>query len=234
MTPPLMLFAAGLGTRMRPLTADRPKPMVEVAGRPLIDHALALADEAGVERRVANTHYRPETLEAHLARRGVTAVREAPEVLDTGGGLRNALPLLAPEGPVLVLNTDAVWRGPNPLGALTAAWRDGMDALLLVMPVGRCRGRTPPGDFAMDEGGRLSFGGDWVYLGAHVCDPAILDGAPEGPFSLRLPWRRLAAEGRLRGLAWKGDWCDVGTPAGIALAEEMLGDAAAREGASGA
>ena len=224
MTPPLMLFAAGLGTRMRPLTDDRPKPMVEVAGRPLIDHALALADGAGVERRVANTFHRPETLEAHLAAKGVTTVREAPAILDTGGGLRNALPALAPDGPVLVLNTDAAWRGPNPLSALIGAWTDGMGALLLVMPVERCRGRTPPGDFAMDDGGRLTPGGPWVYLGAQMLDPAPLHDVPKDAFSLWEVWRPLIAAGRLHGLAWNGDWCDVGTPDGIALAEEMLGE----------
>ena len=224
MTPPLMLFAAGLGTRMRPLTDDRPKPMVEVAGRPLIDHALALADGAGIEHRVANTFHRPETLEAHLAARGVTTVREAPAILDTGGGLRNALPALAPDGPVLVLNTDAAWRGPNPLSALIGAWADGMGALLLVMPVERCRGRTPPGDFAMDDGGRLTPGGPWVYLGAQMLDPAPLHDVPKDAFSLWEVWRPLIAAGRLHGLAWNGDWCDVGTPDGIALAEEMLGE----------
>ena len=223
MTPPLMLFAAGLGTRMMPLTADRPKPMVEVAGRPLIDHALALADGAGIARRVANTFYKPEMLEAHLAAKGVTAVREAPEVLDTGGGLRNALPALAPEGPVLILNTDAVWRGPNPLTALTEAWDGRAGALLLVMPVERCRGRNPPGDFAMDDEGRLTPGGPWVYLGAQMLDPAPLAGIPKDAFSLWEVWRPLIAAGRMRGLAWDGDWCDVGTPDGIARAEEMLG-----------
>ena len=224
MTLPLMLFAAGLGTRMMPLTADRPKPMVEVAGRPLIDHALALADGAGIARRVANTFYKPEMLEAHLAAKGVTAVREAPEVLDTGGGLRNALPALAPHGPVLVLNTDAVWRGPNPLIALTEAWDGRAGALLLVMPVERCRGRNPPGDFAMDDEGRLTPGGPWVYLGAQMLDPAPLHDVPEDAFSLWEVWRPLIAAGRLRGLAWDGDWCDVGTPDGIALAERMLGE----------
>ena len=223
MTPPLMLFAAGLGTRMRPLTADRPKPMVEVAGRPLIDHALALADEAMIERRVANTHYRPEALEAHLALRGVTAVREAPRILDTGGGLRNALPLLGP-GPVMTLNTDAVWRGPNPLSALADAWTDDMGGLLLLLPVERCLGRNPPGDFAMDADGRLTRGGPMVYLGAQIVDPAPLADIPEDVFSMWLLWDRFIAEGRLHGLVWDGEWCDVGTPDGIALAERMLGE----------
>ena len=118
--PPLMLFAAGYGRRMGALTADRPKPLVPVAGRPLIDHALALADGAGAERRVANLHYRPEALARHLEARGVALSWEDP-ILETGGGLRAALPLLGP-GPVLTLNTDAAWRGPNPLSALLGAW----------------------------------------------------------------------------------------------------------------
>ena len=114
-----MVFAAGLGTRMMPLTADRPKPMVEVAGRPLIDHALRIAEGAGCAPIVVNTHYRPDALRGHLRGRSVRLSHEST-LLDTGGGLRAALPLLGP-GPVLTLNSDMVWHGPNPFEALLAA-----------------------------------------------------------------------------------------------------------------
>lgn len=220
---PLMLFAAGRGTRMRPLTEDRPKPMVEVAGRPLVDHALALADAAGIARRVANTHYLPETLTAHLGARGV-AVSHEPDLLDTGGGLRAALPLLGP-GPVLTLNADAVWAGPDPqpdpLGALIRAWRPGMGALLLLVPLARALGRAAPDDFALTPRG-LARRGPLAYTGAQMIDPAVLDGIPGTVFSLNAAWDALAARGRLAGLVWDGAWCDVGTPRGIPLAEAML------------
>ena len=139
----LMLFAAGFGTRMGALTADRPKPLVEVAGKPLIDHALDLAEGVGPLRRVANAHYRADQLAAHLDGRDVALSREEPEILDTGGGLRAALPLLGPD-PVFALNTDAVWSGPNPLRLLAEAWDpERMDALLLCVPVAmRCRRPT--------------------------------------------------------------------------------------------
>ncbi|MFN3643134.1 MAG: nucleotidyltransferase family protein [Gemmobacter sp.] len=219
----LMLFAAGFGTRMGALTADRPKPLIPVAGRPLIDHALALADAAGIARRVVNLHYRGEQLAAHLADRpGLALSWEREAILDTGGGLRAALPLLGP-GPVLTLNTDAVWTGPNPLGALADGW-DGqaMGALLLLAPRDRATGHAGPGDFAMDAGGRLTRGGPFVYLGAQVIDPAALDAIPDRVFSFNRVWDRLIAEGRAFGLVHAGGWCDVGRPEGIALAEALL------------
>lgn len=219
----LMLFAAGFGTRMGALTADRPKPLVPVAGRPLIDHALALADAAGLGRIAVNLHYRGDRIARHLAaRRDIALSWERGPILDTGGGLRAALPLLPP-GPVVTLNTDAVWTGPNPLAALAAAW-DGatMDALLLLLPGAAATGHAGPGDFTLHPDGRLTRGGPYVYLGAGVMNPAALEGVPGPAFSLNRAWDRLIAAGRCHGLIHTGGWCDVGHPGGIALAEAML------------
>lgn len=222
----LMLFAAGFGTRMGALTAARPKPLIEVAGRPLIDHALALADAAGVARKVVNLHYLPQMLADHLAGRGdVLLSVEAPRILETGGGLRQALPLLGP-GPVFTLNTDAVWTGANPLAALRAAWDPArMDALLLLLPPEAARGHAGPGDFLRDGAGRLGRGPGLVYSGAQIIDPAGLATMPEGPFSLNLLWDRIAAGGRLHGILHRGGWCDVGRPESIPLAEALLREA---------
>lgn len=217
----LMLFAAGFGTRMGAMTRTRPKPLLEVAGRPLIDHALALAEGAGIARIVANAHYLAEQVEAHLAPRGIPVSVERPDILDTGGGLRAALPLLG-EGPVMTLNTDAVWTGPNPLSTLREAWRTPMGALLLLTPLERATGRAAPGDFTLHPDGRITRGGDMVYVGAQICDPAGLAAFPDRAFSLNLLWDALAAEGRLHGALHTGGWCDVGHPGGIALAEAML------------
>ena len=218
----LMLFAAGFGTRMGALTAARPKPLIEVAGQPLIDHALALADGFGPLRRVANAHYRADQLEAHLAPRGVTVSREQPEILDTGGGLRHALPLLG-ANPVFTLNTDAVWSGPNPLRLLADAWDPTrMDALLLCVPLANAVGRKGGGDFDILRDGRLSRGGDLVYTGAQIVKTKALHAVTEPVFSLNVIWNQMAEQGRLCGLPYPGQWCDVGHPEGIRLAEEML------------
>ena len=212
----LMLFAAGFGTRMGALTRDRPKPLVQVAGRPLIDYALDLGREAGIGRIVANAHYHAEQVVAHLAPLGVPVSREASQILDTGGGLRRALPLLGP-GPVYTLNPDAIWTGQNPLDELAGAWDPGcMDALLLL-------GEMPDrGDFALGADARLTRGGSLTYLGAQIIDPAILDDFPEEVFSLNRAWDLLAARGRLFGALHRGGWCDVGTPEGVGEAERML------------
>lgn len=222
----LMLFAAGFGTRMGALTADRPKPLIEVAGRPLIDHALALAAEAGIARIVVNTHYRAAQLEAHLAGRpGVLVSRESPDILDTGGGLRAALPLLGAD-PVLTLNSDAVWTGVNPLSRLAAGWNpDRMDALLLLQPRARARGHAGGGDFTLDPTGRLSRGTQAIYTGAQILRTDRLDEFPDRIFSLNLLWNRMLDAGRLYGLMHTGGWCDVGHPDGIAEAEAMLREA---------
>ncbi|APZ52554.1 nucleotidyltransferase family protein [Salipiger abyssi] len=219
----LMLFAAGFGTRMGALTADRPKPLIEVAGKPLIDHALDLAEGYGKLRRVVNAHYRADQLEAHLAGRDIVVVREEPEILDTGGGLRAALPLLG-QDPLFTLNTDAVWSGPNPLRLLGKAWDPArMDALLLCVPMARAVGRKTAGDFSMDGAGRLLRQGDLVYTGAQILTTGGLANIPDRVFSLNRLWNVMHEEGRLFGLPYPGYWCDVGHPEGIRLAEEMLG-----------
>ncbi|MCR9149800.1 MAG: nucleotidyltransferase family protein [Rhodobacteraceae bacterium] len=220
--PGLMIFAAGLGTRMGALTADRPKPLIAVAGKPLIDHALALADGAGLDRPVINLHYRGGMLRAHLAGRDIRFSEESDMLLDTGGGLRAALPLLPP-GPVLTLNSDAVWTGANPLSALIAAFDPArMDALLALVPCDRAAGHAGAGDFALSGDGRLSRGGAFVYTGAQIVDPAGLAEIPDRVFSLNRLWDRAAARGRLFGLVHPGGWADVGRPEGIAAAEAML------------
>lgn len=222
---PLMILAAGFGTRMGALTADRPKPLVQVAGRALIDHALAVADGADVGPVVVNLHYKAEMLAAHLAGRKVRLSWERERILDTGGGLRAALPLLGP-GPVFTLNADVVWTGENPLRQLAAAWDPArMDALLLVLPAERATGFGTPGDFGMDGEGRLARANGQpgvAYLTAQILDPAILDEIPDAVFSLNRVWDLLIARGRCFGLIHKGGWCDVGNPAGIALAEALL------------
>lgn len=223
----LMLFAAGFGTRMGALTADRPKPLIPVAGRALVDHALALADAAGIARRVVNLHYRGEQIAAHLAGRDVALAWEMGQILDTGGGLRAALPLLGP-GPVFTLNTDAVWTGANPLAQLAAVWDAArMDALLLLLPAGQATGHAGPGDFLCDAGGRIARADGQpglVYLGAQIVDPAGLAGIAEEVFSLNRLWDAAISRGRAFGVVHRGGWCDVGHPGGIALAERMLAD----------
>lgn len=220
--PPLMIFAAGLGTRMRPLTDDRPKPLIEVAGRTLLDRALNLGRTAGAGPIVVNTHYLGAQIERHLDGQDVAISREAGQILDTGGGLRRALPLLG-DGPVMTLNPDVVWTGPNVLARLAAAWDDQMDALLSVVPLERATARKGAGDLSLDVDGRLSRRGDFVYAGAQIIRPDRLAEIPEDVFSLNRLWDLLIEDGRVFGMVHDGGWCDVGYPDAIPLAEAMLG-----------
>ncbi|MEP1201728.1 nucleotidyltransferase family protein [Tateyamaria sp.] len=218
----LMLFAAGFGTRMKHLTAHQPKPLVKVAGGALIDHALALAHEVNAAPIVANLHYLPHMLEQHLAGTGVQTIREDPQILETGGGLRNALPLLGTD-PVLTLNSDAVWAGPNPLDLLMQAWDPSkMDALLMCVPKARVHGRNGKADFEIDPLGRLHRGDETVYGGAQIMKTDLLETVSEQAFSLNVIWNKMADKGRLFGLSYPGHWCDVGHPGGIVEAEAML------------
>lgn len=225
MPGPVMLFAAGKGTRMGALTQDRPKPLIEVAGRTLLDHALALADAASMGPIVVNTHYLADQIAVHLRPRPEIRLSHEPMLLETGGGLRCALPLLGP-GPVLTLNTDAVWTGANPLEELRAAWDPvRMDALLLLIAPGRARGHSGAGDFLAGADGRLRRGPGAIYSGAQIVKPDLLAEIPERIFSMNLLWDMMLRAGRVYGVLHDGRWCDVGRPEGIAEAEAMLREA---------
>lgn len=218
----IMIFAAGFGTRMGALTADRPKPMIKVAGRPLINHALELAQEANLNRIIANVHYLPEMLITHLTPLGVTISDERDEILDTGGGLRKALPLLG-EGPVLTLNSDAVWTGPNPIQTLIKNWdADQMDALLALVPRHRAIGYTRPGNFLMDDKGCLTPGDGFVYTGCQMIKTSLFKTHTKSAFSMWEIWNQMFAQDRVFGVLHTGGWCDVGHPAGISEAESFL------------
>lgn len=219
-----MLFAAGFGTRMGALTAHQPKPLIPVAGRPLIDHALALANDVRANPIIANVHYLPNMLEAYLDNSAVQTIREEPDILDTGGGLRNALPLLGRDT-VVTLNSDAVWSGPNPVAMLQDAWEpERMDALLICVPMAQVHGRLSGGDFDIDQNGHLHRGGSTVYGGVQILKTALLHEVAETAFSLNVVWNMMAENNRLFGLRYPGHWCDVGHPGGIAEAEQMLAD----------
>ena len=223
-----MIFAAGFGTRMKPLTDTLPKPLIKVAGMPLIDHALGRVD--GFSTVVVNTHYRAAQLEAHLAAHAfVTCIREEPEVLETGGGLKNALPLLR-YGPVVTLNADVIFAGDNPVPALLEAWDPAkMDALLMLIPVENTVEYGGVGDFFVDSQGRISRRGaraaaPYVYGSVQIIKTDLLPEVDEKAFSLNIIWDQMIANRRAFGLRYDGRWVDVGRPEGIAVAEQVLAD----------
>ncbi len=226
-----MILAAGLGKRMRPLTASQPKPLVRVAGKALIDHALDRLADAGIAKAVVNVHYLAAALDAHVSARAapkVTLSDERALLLETGGGMIKAQALLP--DPFFALNSDNIWLdGPrNAFADLSAAWNPAiMDALLLVVPHARAHNFDGPGDFHMDALGRLSRRkpgriAPFIYSGIQLVSHRLLREAPEGPFSTNILWNRAIAEDRLYGLAFTGQWFEVGTPAAIAPTEEAL------------
>jgi N-acetyl-alpha-D-muramate 1-phosphate uridylyltransferase len=227
-----MVLAAGLGTRMRPLTDDRPKALVEVGGRALIDHVLDRLAGAGVTRAAVNVHWFADRLEAHLQARGrgpeIAISDERDLLLETGGGLKKARPLLC-DDPVFVANIDSVWidRG-DALGDLIRLWDpDRMDAALLLARREGAIGFEGDGDFFLADDGRLTFRGEapaapFAYMGVHITRPGYADGGPDGPFSLSPLWRASAAAGRLYGCVLDGDWMHVGDPQARDEAEARL------------
>ena len=227
-----MVLAAGLGKRMRPHSDQLPKPLVQVAGKPLIDHVLDRLAEAKVERAVVNVHYRAEAIEQHLAARTrprITISDERGQLLDTGGGIVKALPLLGDE-PFIVVNSDTLWIDsvkPNLIRLDAAFDQDRMDALLLVAPTASSIGYTGRGDFRMTASGALIRGGErdvvpFVYAGAGVLSPALFADPPPGAFSLTRLFERAAEAGRLFGLRLEGVWMHVGTPQAITEAEDAM------------
>lgn len=216
-----MIFAAGKGTRMWPLVADRPKPMIAVGGKPLIDHALDLTQIPRVTKRVVNLHYKAKPLRDHLVGSGVVFSDESEALLETGGGLRKALPLLGAD-PVLTLNSDAIWIGPNPVSLLLDHWHAGMEGLLVLLPQSNAHGHSGAGDFSLGPEGKLIRGGPMIYSGAQIICTDRLAAVPDPSFSLNLIWDQMIAAGTLYGVTYPGQWCDVGRPESIALAEGLL------------
>jgi MurNAc alpha-1-phosphate uridylyltransferase len=227
-----MVLAAGLGTRMRPLTDDRPKALVEVGGRPLIDHMLDRLAAAGVTKAVVNVHAFADRLEAHLAARTaaprIVISDERGELLETGGGLKKAAPLLG-DDPVFVANIDAVWTEDHApaLGALASAYDPAtMDACLLLAPLERTLGFDGPGDLILD-GDRARFRGEamtapFAFAGVHITKPSVVARQPDGPFSLSKLWRVMAGEGRLGAVVLNGFWMHVGDPQAREAAQARL------------
>jgi N-acetyl-alpha-D-muramate 1-phosphate uridylyltransferase len=227
-----MVLAAGLGTRMRPVTDTLPKPLVPVGGRALVDHALDRLAEAGIGSAIVNVHYLADLIEAHVQprRRPTVAVSdERGALLETGGGIRKALPLLG-GAPFLVLNSDSLWieDGTPNLLRLQAAWRpERMDILLLVAEAAKSLGYQGRGDFSLDPDGRLQRRGErpsvpFVYAGVAILKPQLFSDTPDGAFSLNLLFDRAIVAGRLYGMPLGGQWLHVGTPEAIAAAEERL------------
>lgn len=228
-----MIMAAGLGKRMRPLTASQPKPMVRVAGKPLIDHALDRLAEAGIGKAVVNVHYLPDALVAHTKLRKTPQVEisdERAQLLETGGGMVKAHAAGQLRDPFFCLNADNIWLdGPrNAFLDLSERWNpDEMDALLLVVPHARAVNFRGPGDFHMDGVGRLTRRkpgriAPFVYTGIQIVSHRLLRDAPEGPFSTNVLWERAIEEGRLFGTSFSGLWFEVGTPGAIRQTEEAL------------
>lgn len=217
--------AAGLGTRMRPLTLTRPKPLLAVGGTPMLDRAIAWVRDAGIGRIAVNAHHLAEQIVGHLAGTDIRVSLELPDLLDTGGGLRAALPLLGSADPVLTLNPDVLFLGPNPVAVLGAAWTGSKtDALLLTVPLARAAGRSR-GDFTVGPDGAIRRGGDHVYTGAQLIRPGVVLAWPERVFGLNAVWDALNTQGRVRAVPYPGHWHDLGTPEALASAEAFLAGA---------
>ena len=230
-----MILAAGLGTRMRPLTLDRPKALIEVGGRALVDHVLDRLAAAGVRRAVVNVHAFADQLEAHVRRRTdleIVISDERGGLLETGGGLRAARSLLG-DDPILVANIDTIWtEGAIPaVEKLIRAWdASEMDDVLLLAPTAECLGFDGPGDFFRDATGRLAHRGErggapFAYAGVHLMDPRQIAEWPNEAHGIFGHWMKMAALGRLHGVVMDGLWMHVGDPAARAAAEARLAEA---------
>lgn len=227
-----MILAAGLGKRMRPLTASQPKPLVRVAGKSLIDHALDKLGSAGVARAVVNAHYMADALEGHLkVRKAAPTIAMSDErdmLLETGGGMVRAAPLLP--DPFFCLNSDNIWLdGPSDVfSELSQGWDpERMDALLLVVPHTRALNYRGEGDFHLDAIGRVTRRrpgrvAPFIYTGIQLVSHRLLREAPQGAFSTNVLWSRAIEEGRLYGISHMGLWCEVGEPSAIKPTEEWM------------
>ena len=235
-----MVLAAGLGTRLRPLTETCPKPLIEVAGEPVIFRTLQAIANLGLARAVINTHHFAEMMQARLieAQRDSLfgsmelAFSHEPELLETGGGVKQALPLLG-SGPVLVVNSDAVWDDAKAplLPGLMAAWEVQVphtQALLAVVSTHRTQAFMPRGDFLLEEDGNLNRDGEresfgHIYAGAHITLTEKIAAFGMTKFSLNLIWEAMRAEHGLKGWDYDAPWVEMGTMAGLERAKLLLG-----------
>lgn len=228
----VMVLAAGLGTRLRPLTDKLPKPLVPVAGKPLIDHILDRLAAANFSHAVLNVHHLADLLEAHVAARAsprITISDERTHLLDSGGGVLKALPLLGTK-PFLIHNCDSIWTegAVSNLARLAECWDETtMDCLLLLAPAASSLGYRGRGDFALEASGRLrrrtaEESVPFAFAGVSVAHPRLFEGAPQGPFSLNRPWDAAIARGRAFGIVLDGSWMHVGDPAAVTAAEGWI------------
>ena len=227
-----IVLAAGLGTRMRPAAMDKPKPLVPLARKPLIDHVLDRLDAAGVARAVVNVHHRADQIEQHLAKRNSPEILisdERAKLLDTGGGVRKALPLLGLDG-FIVHNADSVWlesNGPN-LRRLVEQWDpEHMDCLLMLALGAAAVGYQGRGDFSLDSDGRIRRRRElevvpFVYTGVQIMHPRAFKVTPDGPFSNNLVWNHAMLTGRAFGMRMDGLWMHVGAPDELSAAENVI------------
>ncbi|MFL5254949.1 MAG: nucleotidyltransferase family protein [Rhodopila sp.] len=226
-----MVLAAGLGTRMRPLTDTTAKPLLKLGGRTLLDHALDHLVAAGVTTVAVNAHWQADTVADHLAERGsppTTVLLREAELLETGGGVRAALSVLGPD-PFYVVNGDASWlNGPaSALRRIAAAWHDGLDGVLLVHRTSHVHAEVGMGDFALDKWGVPRRRAQrevvpYIYAGVQLIHPRLLEGAPDGPFSMNRMWNRALDAGRLRAVVHDGIWFHLSTPPDLQEAEQIL------------
>lgn len=221
--PDVMLLAAGLGTRLKPITDTLPKPLVPVGGVPLIERIMANARTEGARRFAANAHYRADQLLAHFG--GLLKVNREEVLLDTGGGVKAALPMLASD-PFFVMNTDAFWPAGSdaPLGRMRARYQDETDIVLLCAQPGRASGFARSHDFCLDPMGRITrdYGAPVIYAGVALMGRAVFDNTPDGPFSLNLLFEAALEDERLKGVVLDAPWFHVGDAEGLAAAERAL------------
>jgi len=203
---------------MAPLTDTKPKPLVEVAGRPLLDHAL---DHCDGLKKVVNAHYFADQIQTHISGKDIQLSDERGALLDTGGGLKKALPLLG-DGPVFTMNTDAAWRGPNPIETLLAAWKPEMEGLMLLAPRARAVGSKGPNFLDIGPDGRVSLGADNAYLGAQIIRTDRLASIEADQFSMWDLWTPMLKAKTLFGTIYDGMWCDVGSPESIPVAQDLI------------
>ncbi|MCP8883055.1 nucleotidyltransferase family protein [Devosia sp. XJ19-1] len=222
--PDVMLLAAGLGTRLRPLTQTLPKPLVPVAGTPLIERIMANARAEGATRFLANAHYRADQLLAHFG--GLLKVNREEALLGTGGGVRAALPMIHSD-PFFVMNTDAFWPAGSdaPLGRMRARYDQSDDIVLLCVQPSRATGFDRSHDFCLDPMGRitLDYGAPVIYAGVALLDRSLFDETPDGPFSLNILFEAALERESLKGVVLDAPWFHVGDPAALAATEQALG-----------